>query len=145
MQFFFSPAFKYLLASLKLSNVLTESQNGVPVSSSCRLIGTMKTSIQKTLQQLDKVMFKKTDTEKTLAIMFTICIITVGTELRLLCLAKAGEMDPSITQDHCKAIQTAWHDTIVALFSACKDLQVRGDIRESIFELTNWKLEYGID
>ena len=73
------------------------------------------------------------------------CIITVGTKLRILCLTKVGEMNPNITQDYYKTIQTDWHDTIVAIFSACKDLQVRGDIRESIFELTNWKLEYSID
>ena len=145
VQLFFSLAFKYILASLKLSNVLTESQNGVPVLGSCRLIRTMKTSIQKTLQQLDKVMFKKTDTEKTLTIMFTMCIITVGTKLRILCLTKVGEMNPNITQDYYKTIQTDWHDTIVVLSSARKDLQVRSDIRESIFELTNWKLEYGME
>lgn len=42
------------------------------------------------------------------------------------------------------AIQSDWHDTIVTIFSACKDLQIRGDIEEGLFELTNWKLEYSI-
>jgi hypothetical protein len=32
---------------------------------------------------------------------------------------------------------------VIALFSACKDLKVSGDIEESVFEITNWKLEYG--
>ena len=105
----------------------------------------MKSSIQNVLEQLDKVMFKKTDTAKTLTIMFILCVITVGTELWLLCLTKAGQINLEVTPHYFTAIQSDWHDTIVTLFSACKDLQVRGDIKESIFELTNWKLEYGID
>ena len=103
----------------------------------------MKSSVQRVLNQLDKIMFKKTDTAKTLTIMFIMCIVTVGVELWLLCLTKAEQINLQVTPDYFIAIQNDWHDTIVTLFSASKDLQVRGDIKESIFELTNWKLEYG--
>ena len=103
----------------------------------------MRTSIQQVLEQLDKAMFKKTDTATTLTIMFTLCIITMGTEIRLECLARTAESSPTIVQAHCLSVQIRWHDTMVALFSACKDLKIRGDIKESVFELTNWKLDYG--
>jgi hypothetical protein len=107
------------------------------------MIRTMRTSIQQVLEQLDKVMFKKTDTEMTLTIMFTICLITMGTEIRLECLMRTEERNSTIAQAHCQSVQTRWHDTVVALFSACKDWKICGDIKESIFELTNWKLDYG--
>jgi hypothetical protein len=107
------------------------------------MIGTMRTSIQQVLEQLDKVMFKKTDTAMTLTIMFTLCVITMGTEIRFECLVRTGERSPTIAEAHCRSVQTRWHDTVVALFSACKDLKVCGDIKESVFELTNWKLDYG--
>jgi hypothetical protein len=106
------------------------------------MIGTMRTSIQQVLKQLDKVVFKKTDTAMTLTIMFVLCVITIGTEVRLECLMRTGESQ-AIVQAYCESVQTLWHDTVVALFSACKDLKVCGDIKESVFELTNWKLDYG--
>lgn len=102
----------------------------------------MRTSIQQVLEQLDKVMFKKTDTTLTFTIMFILCVITVGTEIRLECLMRRRE-SPTIIQDYCQSIQSKFHDTMVALFSACKDITVCGNIEESLFELTNWKLEYG--
>jgi hypothetical protein len=102
----------------------------------------MRTSIQQVLEQLDKVMFKKTDTVMTFTIMFILCVITVGTEIRLQCLMIRAE-SPTVIRDHCQSVQLNWHDTMVALFSACKDITVCGDIKESLFELTNWKLEYG--
>lgn len=104
----------------------------------------MKGSMQKVLQQLDKAMFKKTDTKTTRTIMFIMCIVTVGVELWLLSLMRAGTICRQVGPDRCMAIQSDWHDTIVTIFSACKDLQVRGDIEESLFEITNWKLEYGL-
>ena len=102
----------------------------------------MRTSILQVLEQLDKVMFKKTDTAITFTIMFILCVITVGTEIRLECLLRRAE-SPTIIQGYCQSVQSKWHDTIVALFSACKDIKVCRDIKESLFELTNWKLEYG--
>lgn len=141
----FLPSFKYLWASLKLLLIVTQSQTSHSIFASHGLVRSMKSSIQKVLEQLDKVMFKKTDTTKTLTIMFTICVITVGAELWLLCLTKADQINLKIPVDHSIVIYNDWHDTIVALFSACKDLQVRGDIKGCIFELVNWKLEYGMD
>lgn len=111
-----------------------------------RLIEKMRISVLEVLQQLDKAIRpkpkKKTDSTETLTIMFTLCVITVGTEMRLECLSQARH-DLETLQAHCLSVQTKWHDTMIALFSACKDLKVSGDIEESIFEITNWKLEYG--
>jgi hypothetical protein len=107
------------------------------------MIRAMRTSIRQVLEQLDKVMFKKTDTAMALTIMFTICIITIGTEIRFECLMRRRGRSPAIGQAHCQSVQTQWHDTLVALFSACKDLKVCGDIKESVFEVTNWRLDYG--
>lgn len=87
-------------------------------------------------------MRKKTDKTTTLNVMFTLCIITIGAEIRLECLMR-GQLTPDNIQAYCQSVQTGWHDTIIALFSACKGLTVSGDIKESIFEITNWKLEYG--
>lgn len=103
----------------------------------------MRTSIQQVLEKLDAVMFKNTDTAMTLTIMSILCIITIGTEVRLGCLMKTRESSPTISQDYCRSVQTKWHDTMVALFCACKTLKISGDIRENVFEITNWKLEYG--
>jgi hypothetical protein len=140
---FYSPTFKYLLASLQLCNFLTESENAAPLLDPGGMIRTMRASIQQVLGQLDKVMFKKTDTAMTLTIMFTICVITIGTEIRFECIMRTRERSRTIGQAYCQSVQTRWHDTLVALFSACKDLKVCGDIKESIFEITNWKLDYG--
>ena len=102
----------------------------------------MRNSVQRALEQLDKVMFKNTDTAITLTIIFTLCVITVGTEIRLECLTRLKESTPLIIENYCQSVQTYWHDTLVAIFAACKDLEVRGDIRESIFELTTWRRDY---
>src|SRR5690242_11734130 len=102
----------------------------------------MRTSILKVLQQLDKVMRKKTNPTETLTIMFTLCVITIGAEIRLECFTRAGH-NLDFLEALCQSVQTKWHDTVIALFSACKDLKVSGDIEESVFEITNWKLEYG--
>ena len=101
----------------------------------------MKTSILKVLQQLDKVMRKKTNPAETLTIMFTLCVITIGAEVRLDCFTRAG-YNVDLLQAHCQSVQTKWHDTVIALFSACKDLKGSGDAKDSIFEITNWK-SYG--
>jgi hypothetical protein len=106
------------------------------------LLGAIRTLIQQVLEQLDKLMFKKTNTVMTFTIMFILCVIKVGTEIRLQYLMRRAE-SPTIIQDHCPSVQSKWHDTMVALISACKDIAVYGDIKESLFELTNWKLEYG--
>jgi hypothetical protein len=87
-------------------------------------------------------MRKKTNPTETLTIMFTLCVITIGTEIRLECFTRPRD-NLDLLQAHCQSVQTKWHDTVIALFSACKDLKVSGDIEESIFEITNWKLEYG--
>jgi hypothetical protein len=102
----------------------------------------MRTSILKVLQQLDKVMRKKTNPTETLTIMFTLCVITIGAEIRLECFTRARH-NLDFLAALCQSVQTKWHDTVIALFSACKDLKVSGDIEESVFEITNWKLEYG--
>ncbi|KAH8591912.1 hypothetical protein B0O99DRAFT_263742 [Bisporella sp. PMI_857] len=139
---FVSPAFMYLSASLQLCDVLTESQDIVPPMAPTSLIETMRSSILKVLQQLDMVMRKKSNHTETLNIMFTLCVITIGAEIRLECFTRARH-NPNIVEALCHSVQTKWHDTIIALFSACKDLKASGDIKESIFEITNWKLEYG--
>ena len=107
------------------------------------LVAMMRASIKQVLEQLDKVMFKKTDAAMTFTIMFTLCVITIGTEIRLECLMRRAE-SPVIIQAHCQSVQSKWHDTMVALFSACKDITLCGDIKENLFELTNWKQEYGM-
>lgn len=102
----------------------------------------MRTSIVKVLQQLEKVMLKKTNPSETLTIMFTLCVITIGSEIRLQCFTQARNNLGSF-EAFCKSVETEWHDTLIALFSACKDLKFSGNIEEGIFEITNWKLEYG--
>lgn len=87
-------------------------------------------------------MRKKTNHVETLTIMFVLCVITIGSEIRLASLTQAEHNLDSL-QSHCQSVQSKWHDTMIALFSACKDLKVSGDIEESVFEITNWKLEYG--
>jgi hypothetical protein len=74
--------------------------------------------------------------------MFTLCVITIGAEIRLECFTRACH-NFNFLQTLCQSVQTKWHDTVIALFSACKDFKVFGNIEEGIFEITNWKLEYG--
>jgi hypothetical protein len=87
-------------------------------------------------------MRKKTNRTETITIMFTLCVITIGAEIRLECFTQARH-NLDFLEALCQSVQTKWHDTVIALFSACKDLKVSGDIEESVFEITNWKLEYG--
>lgn len=136
------PAFQYLSTSLQLCNSLTEDQSDASPLASTELIRTMKTSILKYLKQLNKVIRKKTDPTETLTIMFTICAITIGAEIRLECFTLAKHNSDFLEKLY-ESVQTKWHNTMIALFSACKDLKVSGNIEESIFEITNWKLEYG--
>ena len=104
------------------------------------LLSTMRNSAQLVLEQLDKVMFKKSDIAMTFTIMFTLCVITVAAEMRLEYLTRLSEVTPVIIQDYCQSLQTQWHDTIMALFVACKDLDFRGG---NVFELTSWKVDFG--
>jgi hypothetical protein len=104
----------------------------------------MRTSILKVLQRLEIVIYKKTNITETFSIMYTLCVITIGVEIRLECFTQARyNSDSDSLKAHCQSVQTEWHDTVIALFSACKDLKVSGDIEESVFEITNWKLKYG--
>jgi hypothetical protein len=143
-QVLIAPAFRYFSAVLELSTISSENHNDFSVMKSHhRHIQVMKDSIQQIFHYLNTNIFKSSDATSTLTIMFTLCIITAGTELWLLYLMKAMNRGQDVTQDHLLAIQTKWHDTIVALFSACKDFNASGEITESLFEVTNWKLDYG--
>lgn len=83
-------------------------------------------------------MAKSTNPTKTL--MFTLCVITIGAEIRLECFTRARH-DPEVVKAHCQSVETKWHDTMIALFSACENLS--RDIEGSLFEIDNWTPEYG--